>query len=284
MPELPEVETMVRGIRPFVEGRQILAVRRCRCACAPLQFRPGFATLAKRMRDRTVVGVRRIAKRIVIDLNSGDSLVIEPRMTGLILLADAPDRAHRRFEIRFAGQREYNSITYWDRRGLGTAQLMREDELAERLGPTKLGPDALSMSSADWQERCTLTKRPVKVALLDQKWIAGIGNLYASEILHLAGIHPGTSTAALSSRQILRLADSTQTVLSEAIAYEGSTLNDETYRNVLNRRGRYQSRHRVYGKQGERCFTCGEGIVERMVQSQRSTFFCPVCQPPEYAH
>jgi formamidopyrimidine-DNA glycosylase len=280
MPELPEVETMVRGIRPVVEGRRIDAVRRCRCACKPISIRPGFASLAKRVRGETVVAVRRVAKRVVFELSSTDLLAIEPRMTGLMLLADPPDREHLRLEFRLSTSTggDFDAVRFWDRRGLGTVRLFKAAEFATELGPSKLGPDALAVSRSEWRERCRRTKRAVKVALLDQKWVAGIGNLYASEILNVAGIHPGTRTDRLSPARVGRLADAVQSVLTDAIDNEGSTLGDATYRNALNRDGRYQDRHRVYGKRGQPCGSCGAGVVERIVQAQRSTFFCPVCQ------
>jgi formamidopyrimidine-DNA glycosylase len=300
MPELPEVETMVRGIRPFVEGRRIEAVRRCRCVCKPISIRPALPTLAKRIRGEEVIAVRRVAKRVVFDLSSSDALVIEPRMTGLMLLADPPDREHLRLEIRLRSaplfelnggiphdrrlvrnefRTTFDAVRFWDRRGLGTVRLYRAAEFEQELGPAKLGPDALSISRAEWRERCRQTKRAVKVALLDQRWVAGIGNLYASEILHEAGIHPETATNRLSAKQIARLAAAVESVLTEAIAGEGSTLSDATYRNALNRNGRFQNRHCVYGKRGQHCGTCDTGEVQRIVQAQRSTFFCPLCQP-----
>ncbi|MFQ5734010.1 MAG: bifunctional DNA-formamidopyrimidine glycosylase/DNA-(apurinic or apyrimidinic site) lyase [Planctomycetaceae bacterium] len=279
MPELPEVETMVRGIRPFVQGRRIVAAKKCRCACKPLQTEPSWRSIAARLRGATVTAVRRLAKRIVLDLSSGEMLAVEPRMTGLMLLADPPDREHLRFEWRFAGDAEFNALWFWDRRGLGTVRLYRPGDIERELGPHKLGPDALAMTAADWRERLTGTQRAIKVALLDQKLVAGIGNLYAGEILHEAGIHPEQRSDALTSSQLLRLDAAVRSVLNEAIEYEGSTLGDQTYRNALNRNGRYQSRLRVYGRSGQPCATCGRENVERIVQAQRSTFFCAVCQP-----
>jgi len=278
VPELPEVETMVRGIRPHVVGQRIASVRRCRCSRKPITLRPSFPTLSRRIRGQTVTSVRRLAKRVVLELSSTDSLVIEPRMTGLVLLADPPTTQHLRLEWRFDGAGPHSAMRFWDRRGLGTVTLLRRSEMEEQLGPHRLGPDALSLSLPDWRDRCRRTNRLLKVALLDQKWIAGIGNLYASEILHAAKIPPTTRTRDLSRNGIEWLAEATRTVLHEAIEYEGSTLGDQTYRNVLNRNGRYQSRHRVYGRAGLPCGTCREAIVVRLVQAQRSTFFCPHCQ------
>jgi formamidopyrimidine-DNA glycosylase len=278
MPELPEVETMVRGIRPFVEGRELVALRKCRCRCRPVELRPGFARAVRRAVGQTVTAVRRRAKRVILELESGEAFVIEPRMTGLMLLRDPPDVEHLRFEWAFAGDRGYNSVWFWDRRGLGTVRLCSPHELAGLLGTENLGPDALEMTLADWRERCRKTSRPIKVALLDQKLAAGIGNLYASEILHVARIHPGKPSDRLTRAQLERLHAATQSVLETAIRYEGSTLGDGTYRNALNESGGYQNAHRVYARQDETCPTCNTGRVRRIVQAQRSTFYCPRCQ------
>ncbi len=278
VPELPEVETMVRGIRPFVEGRRIKALRRCKTHCRPIGMSPTFARLAKRIEGQSVAAARRLGKRVVLDLTNGSSLVVEPRMTGLMLLADPPDVEHLRLEWEFEGRREYNSIWFWDRRGLGTVRLFGPGELERDLGPGKLGPDALSFDAALWRVRLGSTSRAVKVALLDQKLVAGIGNLYASEILHVAGIDPTRPSQLLRPAELKRLAASVRSVLELAIKYEGSTLGDGTYRNALNQSGRYQNEHRVYMRDGESCATCERGSITRIVQAQRSTFFCNKCQ------
>jgi formamidopyrimidine-DNA glycosylase len=116
------------------------------------------------------------------------------------------------------------------------------------------------------------------VVLLDQQVAAGIGNLYASEILHAAGIHPNRPADSLSAREVAKLHAAARSVLEDAILHEGSTLGDGTYRNALNKAGGYQNVHRVYQKQGEVCRRCRRGVIERTVQAQRSTFFCPRCQ------
>jgi formamidopyrimidine-DNA glycosylase len=122
----------------------------------------------------------------------------------------------------------------------------------------------------------------VKVALLDQKVVAGIGNLYASEILHLAQVHPGRRCDRVTRAQWAAIADATRAVLEDAIHYEGSTLGDGTYRNALNQEGGYQNHHRVYDRAGEECARCGpQSVVKRIVQAQRATFFCAVCQRPK---
>lgn len=279
MPELPEVETMVRGIRPVLEGRRIATVRRCRCRCRPIAIRPTLARLVKRIRGKTVTAVGRLGKRIVIELSSSDRLVIEPRMTGLLLIRDPPDREHLRLEWQFEDGNQNDRLRFWDRRGLGTVRLYRPREFEIDLGPTRLGPDALEMTTRDWAERCGRTRRQIKVLLLDQKVVAGIGNLYAAEILHRAGIHPACRADRLTPARIRKLAAAARSILTTAIKYEGSTLSDGTYRNALNRAGGYQNQHRVYGRADSLCRTCGQAPVVRTIQAQRSTFFCPLCQP-----
>lgn len=269
---------MVRGIRPHVAGREIEAVRRCRCSCKPLLIEPGVRSISRRVVGAVITIVHRIGKRVVLELSTGDSFVIEPRMTGLTLLSDPPDRGHLRFEWQLAGPGKYQSLWFWDRRGLGTIRLFTSDQISKELGPKRLGPDALVLDESGWRERCSRTGRAIKPAMLDQKWVAGIGNLYASEILHAARIHPECPADQLKPRQVVRLADAVRNVLTAAIRAEGSTLGDGTYRNALNQDGGYQNQHRVYARDGDRCPTCSKTQIVRIVQNQRSTFFCPACQ------
>jgi formamidopyrimidine-DNA glycosylase len=280
VPELPEVETMVRGIRPHVVGRKILKLRRCPTPCRPISLTPRFSTMAKRAAGQTITTVRRLAKRVVMDLSDGSTMAIEPRMTGLMLINDPPDQKHLRLEWQLAGSgTSSSSLWFWDQRGLGTVTHYQPGEFAAFEQSGKLGPDALVATLEQWQHWTSRTDRAIKVALLDQKCIAGIGNLYASEILFLAGIHPARPCRSLTTADIVALRERTLEVLEIAIRYEGSTLSDGTYRNVLNQDGSYQNEHRVYDLEGATCTTCGDTPIVRIVQAQRSTFFCPICQP-----
>jgi formamidopyrimidine-DNA glycosylase len=278
MPELPEVETMVRGIRPHLVDRRIEDVRPGPCRCRPILIQPGISRMRKLSVGQQVTAVNRRAKRVVITLANSWSFVIEPRMTGLMLVDEPPSREHLRFEWQVRQGRKRESVWFWDRRGLGTLRLLSPSEKDLLLGEDQLGPDALEMTPATWQERLHRTRRAIKVALLDQKLVAGIGNLYASEILHRAGIHPARPADQLSARMIARLQSATVEILEEAILHEGSTLGDGTYRNALNKSGGYQNKHRVYARGGETCPTCGNGTIQRTVQAQRSTFHCARCQ------
>jgi formamidopyrimidine-DNA glycosylase len=276
MPELPEVETMRRGIRSVV-GSRVTDVARVRCKLKPILVRPGIRAFRKRVEGQAIVDVGRIGKRVLLHLERGDIVVFEPRMTGLVLLADPPDVEHLRFSVELSGG-DATQLWYWDRRGLGSVHLFSPVELQQALGPAKLGPDALEVTAADLRRRLRASRRAVKVALLDQRVLAGVGNLYASELLNVARIHPQRPCHRLTRREWERVASALHEVLEEAIRYEGSTLSDGTYRNALNAPGSYQNHHRVYGREGKACRSCGRRPVRRIVQAQRATFFCPNCQ------
>ena len=276
MPELPEVETMRRGILAIV-GSRVVDARPAACDKRPILIEPRPATLRRRVVDRTITDVGRVGKRVVIQLDSGDALVIEPRMTGLVLLAAPPTTEHLRLRLTLAEGRA-TELLYWDRRGLGIVRLVTPRQFAERYGLDKLGPDALTISVEELRERLGCSRRAIKVALLDQRAVAGVGNLYASELLHLAGVHPERRCDLLRPAQWQRIHGAMNDVLRLAIRFEGSTLSDGTYRNALNESDGYQNHHRVYDRAGKACPTCHGGEVMRIVQAQRCTFFCARCQ------
>jgi formamidopyrimidine-DNA glycosylase len=276
MPELPEVETMRRGILGIV-GSQIADLAWPRCTKKPIAVRPTKARFRARAVGQSVTAVDRIGKRVVVRLGSGDAIIFEPRMTGLVLVADAPTQEHLRFRLDLAGG-PIPCVWYWDRRGLGNVRLLRPSEQESELGSAKLGPDALATTPQLLQELLGTSRRAIKVALLDQQRIAGVGNLYASEILHAAGVHPDKRCDLLKRSQWERIHASLIEILETAIRYEGSTLSDGTYRNALNKSGGYQNEHRVYDRAGELCANCRGGEIVRIVQAQRATFYCPACQ------
>jgi formamidopyrimidine-DNA glycosylase len=233
--------------------------------------------LQRRIVGRRIEEVGRLGKRVVVKLDSADRLIFEPRMTGLVLLADPPTAEHLRFRLDLAGGPSPH-VWYWDRRGLGSIKLLADSEFQELLAGGRLGPDALALSAAELRDRFATSRRAIKVALLDQRAVAGIGNLYASEILHLAGVHPAKRCHRLTAAQWQAIHARMMEVLELAIRYEGSTLSDGTYRNALNQSGGYQNHHRVYDRAGETCRTCGQKPVVRIVQAQRATFYCSACQ------
>lgn len=282
MPELPEVETMCRGISGIV-GSRIVSAQRPECLRKPILFTPTIGEFAKRVVDRHVASIGRRGKRVLIHLDDQQTVVIEPRMTGLVLLAEPPTAEHLRLRLQLEGG-PAEELLFWDRRGLGTVRLLTRSEADQVLGLQRIGADALQITLAQLREQLAASRRPIKVALLDQKRVAGIGNLYAAEILHVAGVDPRTRCDALAGPQWARIHKAISLVLLEAIAHEGSTLSDGTYRNALNQDGGYQNLHRVYDRADQTCRRCGEGTIQRIVQAQRSTFFCAVCQRRKGRH
>ena len=276
MPELPEVETMCRGIAGVV-GSRIVAAERPPCERRRILLTPAIGTLAKRVAGRRIAAIGRRGKRVLVHLDDDQVIVIEPRMTGLVLVAAPPTVEHLRFRLGLAGG-PHDELLFWDRRGLGTVRLWAKAAAERILGDDRLGPDALLITAEKLRERLGSSRRAIKVALLDQRAVAGIGNLYAAEILFVAGIDPRTRCDRLSRPQWSRLQAAIVEVLHDAILHEGSTLSDGTYRNALNQDGGYQNLHRVYDRAGQVCPRCGQGVIRRIVQAQRSTFFCGVCQ------
>jgi len=286
MPELPEVETMCRGLDCVVGGR-ILAAGFPRSRVRPLAITPAPAVLGQRLAGRTLAAVRRRGKRVVLELagddRSGDTvwLAIEPRMTGLMLVADPPSPEHVRLVLELDHGRRFRDrprrVLFWDRRGLGTITLYDRAGLEAACGATTLGPDGLEVTGVDLATRLGRSRRAVKPALLDQRAVAGIGNIYAAEILFRVGIDPRSLCRRLPAEAWERIASAARSVLAEAVRFEGSSIGDETYRTADNRVGRFQHRHRVYGRADLPCLTCDQPIV-RIVQTQRATFFCPRCQ------
>ena len=280
MPELPEVETMRRGIIAC-QGATITKLLRPRCRLKPIFIQPELSHLRRRIVGSKIVALERLGKRLILRLDHDQRLIFEPRMTGLLLLTAPPDPQHLRLCLELTPRdrrRRTQKLLFWDRRGLGTVRLLTPEQFAAQLGPRQLGPDALAITAEQFRARLGESRREIKVGLLDQKAIAGIGNIYAAEILFTARIHPRLSCRRLRSKDWGELARATRTILSKAIRYEGSTLHDGTYRNALNRQGRYQNHHRVYAREGEKCDRCGQAEVRRIVQCQRATFFCPGCQ------
>lgn len=267
---------MRRGVLPIV-GSTIKDVRRPPCAKRPILIQPRIDVLRRRVVGRTITAVDRVGKRVVVRIDSGDAMIFEPRMTGLVLLAAPPTNEHLRLQVKLAGG-AHRELLFWDRRGLGLVRLVSPTEFQSLYGLDKLGPDALTLSAEQMRDCLRKSRREIKVALLDQRALAGVGNLYASELLHMAGVHPQKRCDLLRPVEWQRVHAAMIEVLETAIRYEGSTLSDGTYRNALNVEGGYQNHHRVYDRAGEICTSCGKAEILRIVQAQRATFFCARCQ------
>jgi formamidopyrimidine-DNA glycosylase len=265
MPELPEVETVVRMLRGGLAGAMLGNVLCCR---ADMVYPPGI-NLARLLPGRQVSGVGRRGKRILIHLGDGEILCVHLGMTGQLTIcpAEASVKSHTHLIVEL-GQ---SQLRLRDVRRFGELRWITNPADAEE----GLGPEPLTVAPRALAKALARTRRSIKVTLLDQKVIAGIGNIYADESLHRAGIHPRTPANRLSAEQVKRLGGAIKRVLREAIAHKGSSLRD--YVMVNGESGGYQNMHRVYGRGGEACRKCGLRI-RRIVLGGRSTCFCPGCQ------
>lgn len=276
MPELPEVETMRRGVMPIV-GATIVVAERAPCPKRPISITPRIDRLSKRLAGKKIAAVERLGKRVVIRTDDDQRLLFEPRMTGLVLIEAPPTVEHLRFRLRLKG-RKVKELLFWDRRGLGCIYLLSAKEYDDKVNDGSIGPDAIAISAEEFRSRLCKSRREIKVALLDQSAVAGVGNLYASELLHLASIDPRLRCDRVTGPQWGRMYQAMRDILLAAIESEGSTLSDGTYRNALNDPGSYQNHHQVYDRAGESCPRCRDSKIVRIVQAQRSTFFCKRCQ------
>lgn len=282
MPELPEVETVRRGLLPVMEGRVLLAadVRR-----PDLRF-PLPERMAHRLAGARVLALRRRSKYILADLSTGETLLVHLGMSGRILISGnvvgefhhahpAPAKHdHVVFDME-GGAR----VTFNDARRFGAMDLMPTEAAEAHWLLRDLGPEPLGNSFDETYLVARLKGRatPIKAALLDQRIVAGLGNIYVSEILYRAGIDPRRAAGRISAERAASLVSLTRAVLGEAIDAGGSSLKD--YRQTDGELGYFQHSFRVYDREGQPCATpgCG-GQVQRIVQSGRSSFFCPSCQ------
>lgn len=283
MPELPEVETVMRGMRLHLDGKTIgrVTVRR-EGMRAP--FPPD---LARRLEGARISDFARRGKYILMRLDRGESMLLHLGMSGRVRLslpgqAPAPDR-HEHLSFETTDGVHFGLI---DPRRFGTVDLMQTaDEAGHRL-LARLGPEPLGNGfSQDWLRRALVRRRTsIKAALLDQTVVAGIGNIYASEALFRAGIHPARMACDLDAAEEARLVEAIRAVLEEAIAAGGSSLRD--YAQPDGELGYFQHAWRVYGRAGQGCPDCPGGKacggVVRIEQGGRSSFFCPLRQtlPP----
>jgi formamidopyrimidine-DNA glycosylase len=271
MPELPEVETIARWLRRYVQGRRVEDASLLHPDFADDPW--GLRRALSAWRGRAVGAVERRGKMLRLRLGEG-WLYLHLGMTGRLYLvaANAPLAPHTHFRMRLAGGEELRCVDPRRFGGVGWAQ-GRESPLARRWA--RLGPDALAIGGREWTALFG-RRRPVKALLLDQSLIAGVGNIYADEALFRARVHPALPAHRLAPEGVRRLCRALRCVLREAIEAGGSTLRD--YRLPDGSPGRFQMRHRVYGRTGEPCLRCGTPI-RRIRLAGRSAHFCPRCQP-----
>ena len=272
MPELPEVETVVRTLRPRLTGAKLMAPRHLRDD----MLRAGSPPLAPAVKGATVAAVERRGKKILIRLSTGHTLGIHLGMTGQITVAapgeDVRDHTHLILSFRAPDDAKHE-MRFRDPRRFGEIWLCPPGECAEG---DELGPEPLTLTTTRLATRLANSKRPVKNALMDQSLIAGLGNIYVDESLFGAGLHPLTPANTLTRTQTALLNRSIKRILRNAIRRRGSSISD--YIDVNGESGGFQHLHRVYARTGQPCRTC-KTPIERITLAGRSTHFCPKCQP-----
>jgi formamidopyrimidine-DNA glycosylase len=271
MPELPEVETVVRGLRQPLVGHTITSMwydwENSIGLPAPYEFEG-------RVIGQTVKAISRRAKYIVIELDT-DLLLVHLRMTGRLYVTgehdvhDVDKWVHIKFgldggkELRFSDSRKFGKVYLADTLELVTGGI----------GPEPLDDE---FTTTVFKERLAGRSKVIKALLLDQSFIAGVGNIYADEALHRAGIHPQRHADSLSDNEIARLHQTVREALSAGIQYEGASIS--SYRKPDGTPGESQHHFYVYGRDGEECLTCGKTRIEKIRVVQRGTHFCPNCQ------
>ncbi len=277
MPELPEVETVRRGLERHVVGRRIERVEVGRERSVR---RTSREAVISGLSDAVVEAADRRGKYLLLPLDSGDAAMIHLRMSGQVLLAPAgavrPAHTHVVLHLD-----DGNEAWFVDPRTFGEVVVFDPDNVDVELPElARLGVDPIAepFDAPVLRRAFGTTSRALKPLLLDQHVVAGIGNIYADEILHRARLRPDRPASSLDRRRLATLQRSIVDVLTEAIEAGGSTLGDAQYVDLMGKGGSYQDDHRVYGRGGERCLTCGRGWVRRSVTGGRGTHWCPICQ------
>jgi formamidopyrimidine-DNA glycosylase len=273
MPELPEVETIRRGLMQRVIGRRFTGVR---VRQAQLREPVDVAALQAHVVGRTVTQIERRAKYLLLHLHPEGALVIHLGMTGRLWLRppQPQDAAHDHLIFQLGDDLE---LRFHDTRRFGLCFYAAAADLAHHPRLRHLGVEPLSAAfGADYlAERARGSWRPVKNFLMDASVVVGVGNIYASESLFVARVHPARPAGQLRQRQWERLCRAVKEVLQAAIDAHGTSVSD--YVDSEGRRGEFQNQLLVYGREGEPCVRCG-GLIRRMVQAGRSTFYCARCQ------
>jgi len=270
MPELPEVETVVRGLRTRIIGWQLSRVEVCQEKCV----RGCRGSLADLLRKKKILAVERRGKNIILRLSGGGAVFVHLGMSGRlrVLPRSVPREKHTHLvfsflnhgkQLRFIDPRRFGRVFWEGEKKGGWVSLAR------------LGPEPLEIAPSEFVSRVRARRREIKPLLLDQHFLAGVGNIYADESLHRAGIHPRRKSDSLSGKILFRLHRAVQEVLTEAIGAGGSSVR--SYVDSTGAAGGYQHSLRVYGREGEPCPGCAARIVREIVGG-RSSFYCPRCQ------
>lgn len=314
MPELPEVECIARQLRRLIVGAKVTSASLHRAdvlrawPSAPAAVRgrrAAAAAAAALLADGVLVAVRRLGKQLALEVDDGRTLVLRLGMSGRIRIRridaharaalDAAWPAHTHASWTLAAPQPARrdaafELLFIDPRRFGGLAAFETFDSVRRACWNTLGPDALDLAADALRAAIRGSRRPIKSVLLDQSVVAGIGNIYADEILHRVGVHPLVAAGRCHDRADA-LASTTRRLLTQAIRLGGSTIRD--YVNAIDTPGSFQRQHKVYGRVGEACLTCGErasrgsvrgtrsiGVIQSITLAGRTTSFCPICQRP----
>jgi formamidopyrimidine-DNA glycosylase len=275
MPELPEVETVARGLQREIAGQKILAV-----TLGKTDFIDNPEALERELPGRTILRVERYGKFMLLRLSPNhanhttepSALLVHLGMTGSLTphAVGNPQRKHTHVVMQLAGGRE---LRYVDPRRFGRIAYLSGETLAQEL--LRFGADPLEADLPEFVARIQQRKSRIKALLLDQTVLRGVGNIYADESLWKAKIHPAQPGSRLSPQQLKELYGALQSILKKAILLRGSSISD--FLGAEGMPGEYQQHHRVYGREGKRCFRC-KTAIRRVIIAGRSSYFCPNCQ------
>ena len=275
MPELPETETIARDLDATVSGAVIESVE---ISHADVLREIAPRALPKRVAGSTIVRCWRRAKLIVIDLSTGDRIVVQPRFTGALLIDDngsLPEEERRYSTVAFRLS-DGRVLHYRDIRRLGTLALMKPDRFDEYTSALGVEPLDSAFTREHLWSRIRGSRQAIKKVLMDQRTLAGVGNIYANESLWRAGIDPSRAAGTLSAGEIGRLRDEIVEVLRESIAARGTSFRD--YRDARGERGRFSEQLQAYGRQGQPCARCGSRLIGTHAIDGRMTVLCAHCQ------
>ncbi len=285
MPELPEVETVVRGLRDTVLGETIARVRmKAPPSCIAVSHHLGLKSFASILKDKTILEINRRGKNILIQLSGNITLWVHLKMTGHFfhLPSSEPISKHDLVIFDFdstlensGGFNKAHHLRFNDYRRFGRLRLYPDDELWQQPGLKLLGPEPLEITAEDFVRLCHRRSRTLKFALLDQRFLAGIGNIYADEILFAARLHPRRVTTSISTRKLRELHGHIQRLLKLAISKMGTSV--DSYSGVNGEPGSFQTYLKAYGREDEACVHCSGRIAREKIGS-RSAHYCPRCQ------
>ncbi len=275
MPELPEVETVKRGLQLTILNRRISMVT---VRNALLRYPVPEKRLATEARGAAFSAIDRRAKYLLLHLSNGTTILAHLGMSGSLLVTSETDELDKHDHIIFSLD-SHEQLRYRDPRRFGMIDLIATKEVHNHPRIVRLGvePDSDQFNVEYAIAGAGKSRRAIKSVLLDSTFVGGLGNIYVNESLFAANIHPAREAYSLKNMEWEKLIQSIRKVLRAAIALGGTTLQDESFRDVLGAGGRFQIQLQVYGREGEKCFRCGAGI-ERIIQQSRSSYLCENCQ------